>query len=154
MQQPAPRGTTPVAWIVVALALASGVGVAAAAMQGADRRAHPEATAFEPVREPVAPIPDAPMTLADASRRVSIEMYSAAWCQACGRAKAWMHEHDVAFHEIDVDQRAGALAQLGMLNPRRTLPTFDVDGQVVVGFEEPRLRGAIEDGARRTLDRD
>jgi glutaredoxin len=91
------------------------------------------------------------MTLSDASRMVSIEMYSAAWCSACGRAKAWMHQQGVAYHEIDVDQRAGAMAQLQMLNPRRTLPTFDVDGEVLVGFQEPRLRDAIEDRARRTL---
>ena len=90
-----------------------------------------------------------PMTLADASRHVSIEMYSAAWCGACRTAKAWMHDQGITFHEVDVDQRQGALAQLQMLNPQRTLPTFDVDGRVIVGFEEPQLRSAIQQGAQR-----
>lgn len=94
--------------------------------------------------------PEGARTLADASRVVSIEMYSAAWCEACGRAKAWMRDQDIAFHEVDVDRRAGALAQLTTLNPRRSLPTFDVDGHVVVGFDEPRLRTAIDEAARRT----
>lgn len=88
-------------------------------------------------------------TLADASRGVSIEMYSAAWCSACGRAKTWMQTQGISFHEVDVDRRAGAMAQLQMLNPRSSLPTFDVDGQVVVGFQEARLRTAIDDAARR-----
>lgn len=153
MQQSRPRGTTNVAWIGLVVAAVACGGVALMAVQQGGRTAtaqiSPEPGSL-PIAAAVIAIPDAPMTLSDASRRVSIEMYSAAWCQACGRAKAWMHEHDVAFHEIDVDQRAGAIAQLQMLNPRRTLPTFDVDGQVLVGFEEPRLRTAIEEGARRS----
>lgn len=131
-------------WVVIAGVLGLLV-VAAALARGSERRSTP--LALEP-----STIPDGPMSLADASRVVSIEMYSASWCSSCGRAKAWMHAHDIAFHEIDVDQRAGAMAQLQMLNPRRTLPTFDVDGHVLVGFQEPSLRSAIEEQARRTND--
>ncbi|UJR86658.1 glutaredoxin family protein [Sandaracinus amylolyticus] len=140
---------SPAIWIGVALVAIGGVIVsAAAATRG---RGHAEQAAIVPeviapaVHEGHAP----PETLADASRIVSIEMYSAAWCQACSRAKAWMRDQGITYHEVDVDRRAGALAQLQMLNPRRSLPTFDVDGQVLVGFEEARLRAAIDDAARR-----
>ncbi|MBX7191988.1 MAG: glutaredoxin family protein [Sandaracinaceae bacterium] len=90
----------------------------------------------------------APMTLAAASETVSIEMYSATWCTACSRAKAWLREQNIQYHEIDVDQRSGAMGQLAVLNPRRTLPTFDVQGQVLVGFEPDALAGAIRGAAR------
>ncbi|MDQ3038053.1 MAG: glutaredoxin family protein, partial [Myxococcota bacterium] len=103
-----------------------------------------------PALHPPTPLPP-PATLADASRRVTIEMYSAAWCSACGRAKAWMTSQGIAYEEVDVDRRAGALAQLQMLNPRSSLPTFDVDGDVLVGFSETRLRTAIDDAARRSM---
>ncbi len=85
----------------------------------------------------------APLTLEAASETVSIEMYSAAWCSACSRAKAWMREQNISYHEIDVDQRSGAMGQLAVLNPRRTLPTFDVQGEVLVGFQPDRLATAI-----------
>lgn len=92
--------------------------------------------------------PGTEVTLAAASASVSIEMYSAAWCTACSRAKAWMREQNISYHEIDVDQRSGAMGQLAVLNPRRTLPTFDVQGQVLVGFEPDALATAIRGAAR------
>lgn len=91
----------------------------------------------------------APMTLASASRMVPIEVYTASWCTACATAERWMDANDIAYSEIDVDRNAGARAQLVALNPRRTLPTFDVAGDVLVGFDPGRLGAAIEGAARR-----
>jgi glutaredoxin len=102
--------------------------------------------------EPVAPaprVPDAPMSLASASQSISIEMYSATWCQACQAAHRWMDAEHIAYHVIDVDRHSGAITQLAMLNPRRTLPTFDVDGTVLVGFDQTALTSAIDGAARR-----
>lgn len=159
------RRASPALWIGVALAIVGCVIVAAASGRGRGA-ASVAIVAEEPSVAGVAaapmhpPVPLAPPargaapgagTLADASRLVSIEMYSAAWCQACGRAKTWMRDQGITFHEVDVDRRAGALAQLQMLNPRSSLPTFDVDGRVVVGFEEARLRTAIDEAAQRTM---
>jgi glutaredoxin len=159
VQNARPR-KSPLVWIAIVgtLVLCVGIAVVATGRGGsrdaAIRPADMGPVAHAPVAHaPAAAIPDGPMSLADASRVVSIEMYSATWCSSCGRAKTWMREHDIEFHEIDVDQRAGAMAQLQMLNPRRTLPTFDVDGQVLVGFQEPRLRSTIEEQARLARER-
>lgn len=95
------------------------------------------------------PTEGGPITLAAASESISIEMYSATWCSACARARAWLGQQGVSYHEIDVDTRADAMGQLSMLNPRRTLPTFDIDGDVVVGFDSSRLSTTIEGAARR-----
>ena len=97
--------------------------------------------------EPV--VPEGPLTLADASRRVPIEVYTADWCGSCQRAKAWMHQHDVAFTEVDIDRRAGAREQLRALNPQGSIPTFDVAGTVLVGFDASRLTTTIDGAARR-----
>lgn len=103
--------------------------------------------------EPPAPTPSAdPLTLADASRRVPIELYSASWCSACASAHRWLDDNHVAYEEIDVDRRPGARDQLAALNPRRTLPTFDIDGDVLVGFDPSRLSTAIHSAAARHVD--
>ncbi len=102
----------------------------------------------EPAGQARAPQADGtPVTLAAASETVSIEMYSAAWCTACSRAKEWLRSQNISYHEIDVDQRTGAMGQLAVLNPRRTLPTFDVQGEVLVGFQPDRLATAIRGAA-------
>jgi glutaredoxin len=83
------------------------------------------------------------MTLATASQSISIEMYTATWCSACQAAHRWMDHEGIAYHEIDVDRHSDAISQLSVLNPRRTLPTFDIDGQVLIGFDQVALTSAI-----------
>lgn len=143
-------------WFVVAGAAVACGSVIALAFTGQAERQRPTlddvtlvpTDAFEPPA--LAPaIPDAPMTLATASQSISIEMYTATWCAACQAAHRWMDQEHIAYHEIDVDRHSDAIAQLSVLNPRRTLPTFDVEGQVLVGFDQVALTSAIDGAARR-----
>jgi glutaredoxin len=150
-----PRGKRPVLWIALATAAILGVVITAINTRGRRPDARSEVIGAEVIRSEQSAVHGSvghavePSSLAAASHLVSIEMYSAAWCAACSRAKEWMRGQGITYHEVDVDRRAGALAQLQMLNPRSSLPTFDVDGQIIVGFEETRLRNAIDDAARR-----
>ncbi len=133
----------------IALALAAILGVIGTAITAREHRMDSRIVALRSEHPSSFEHPSEPSNLAAASHLVSIEMYSAAWCAACGRAKEWMRGQGITYHEVDVDRRAGALAQLQMLNPRSSLPTFDVDGHIIVGFEETRLRNAIDDAVRR-----
>lgn len=141
-------------WVMAGAAVLSG-GVLALALGGAPERSQPSLAEVPEIVVPgvVAdrpePVADGPMSLADASQSISIEMYSAAWCQACQAAHRWMDQEHIAYHTIDVDRHTDAIAQLSVLNPRRTLPTFDVDGQVLVGFDQIALTSAIDGAARR-----
>jgi glutaredoxin len=157
--KPSPARSGSSTWILVTcVALVCG-GVLALAL-GGDHHARAHETAevarevpLDPPRPPAlaaAPsLPDGPITLATASEAISIEMYSATWCSACAHARRWLGEQGITYHEIDVDTRADAMGQLSMLNPRRTLPTFDIDGDVVVGFDSGRLSSTITGAARR-----
>lgn len=162
--QPSSSNTT---WLVLAGAALVCGGVIALAFSGQAEHPRPALADLVDVAEvpagavdPAAVIPDAPsmfapsaplaeMTLASASQSISIEMYTATWCQACQAAHRWMDREGIAYHEIDVDRQSDAIAQLSMLNPRRTLPTFDVEGQVLVGFDQVALTSAIDGAARR-----
>ena len=130
-------------------------GVIALAFSGQAEHSSANGVEVRPVAEeigaadPLPAIPDAPMSLADASQSISIEMYTATWCQACQAAHRWLDQEHIAYHEIDVDRQASAISQLGTLNPRRTLPTFDVDGTVLIGFDQVALTSAIGVAARR-----
>jgi glutaredoxin len=148
-------------WWVVSMAVTLSLAVLAFAMRSGGGQEHviaaeptaPGAPSTGLLATGVSPTghegqPRGDVSLATASETVSIEMYSAAWCTACSRAKAWMREQNISYHEIDVDQRSGAMGQLAVLNPRRTLPTFDVQGQVLVGFEPDALATAIRGAAR------
>jgi glutaredoxin len=112
------------------------------------RRRDPDQSSIAAPADPAATDEHA---LAAARRRVSITMYSATWCGYCRRAHEWLRTEGISYdvHDIDEDERASA--ELGRLNPRRSVPTFVVDGTVMIGFSPDRLDQTIEQAARARL---
>lgn len=78
---------------------------------------------------------------------VRVVVYTTSWCPVCKRAKRWMTEHGVAFEERDVEASSSVARQMRAINPGGGVPTFDVDGQVMVGFSESGLTAAMERAA-------
>jgi mycoredoxin len=59
-----------------------------------------------------------------------ITMYSTAWCGDCRRAKLFLRERNVAFHEVNVDEDPEAEELVLRVNEGlRKVPTFEVDGR-------------------------
>jgi glutaredoxin len=74
-----------------------------------------------------------------ARNAVGVTVYTAAWCGICGMAREHMRERRIAFVERDVGVRADWKKKLVALNPRATVPTFDIDGLVMIGFRPEPL---------------
>lgn len=81
-----------------------------------------------------------------------VVIYSASWCPACQQAKAWMTAHRIAFEERDIDATTEYVQQLQLLNQRMSLPTFDIDGNVMVGFNPQRLVLMLRRAVLRRLE--
>ncbi len=59
-----------------------------------------------------------------------ITMYSTFWCGDCRRAKQFLRERGVVFHEVNIDEAPEAEELvLQVNNGRRKVPTFEVDGR-------------------------
>ncbi|MBW2454086.1 MAG: hypothetical protein JRI68_06235 [Deltaproteobacteria bacterium] len=71
-------------------------------------------------------------------REVPITMYMARWCPVCQQAQAWLRDGGYRFVEYDVERDPQAAAVLATVNDRGTVPMFEIDGSVVIGFD-PRL---------------
>lgn len=57
-------------------------------------------------------------------------MYTTAWCSDCHRAKLFLRERGVSFHEVNIDRSPEAEALVLRVNHgRRKIPTFEVDGR-------------------------
>jgi glutaredoxin len=80
--------------------------------------------------------PAAPVDWLTLAQREHIVVYTASWCSVCRRAKAWLDAKGVSYDDHDIDASAEDARTLLRLNPRRSIPTFDVDGNVMVGFSE------------------
>lgn len=88
----------------------------------------------------------------DAERRVAIEVYTAPWCPACRQAVAWLQANQISFAEHNVDDSESASRRLKSLNPKGSIPTFDIEGQVLTGFSSERVRRAIRKAAEKKVE--
>lgn len=86
---------------------------------------------------------------ASARRNVKITMYSTSWCRACKQARAYMSEHAIAFTDYDIEQDPTAARQQKLLNPRGSIPTISIDGDVLIGFSPSSLETRIDNAARK-----
>ena len=75
--------------------------------------------------------------------RPDVVVYTTRWCSVCRRAKKWMSEQGIAYEERDVEASPENARRMRAINPRGSVPTFDLDGRVLVGFSEPALASAL-----------
>ncbi len=113
----------------------------------------PDVTSAQATAAPAVPteadVPDWKWDLA--RRRVSITMYATQWCGVCRKAREYMEANGIDFTERDTDGSPAASERLGELNPRRTIPTFQIDELVYVGFNETAFEAKIDQAARKHL---
>lgn len=112
--------------------------------------AAPSPSAIPAVDSP-APAPEQPqeVSLSD----VNVVVYTASWCSVCKRAKAWMNQQGIAYEDRDVDSSPENARAMRSLNPRGSIPTFDVDGEVMVGFSDQGLLATMHRAARKEAAR-
>jgi glutaredoxin len=74
-----------------------------------------------------------------------IVMYCTRWCPACRRARVWFQNRNLQFTEVDIDVVPGAADQVRKwANGNRSTPTFDIDGTIIVNFDEGKLTEAVK----------
>jgi glutaredoxin len=80
---------------------------------------------------------------------VKIIVYTTDWCPVCKRAKAWMKAQGIAYEERDVEGSREYGRAMRAINPRGSVPTFDVDGDILIGFNENGLVEAMTRATQR-----
>ncbi len=108
--------------------------------------APPETPQPEPEAPPVEPAPPASSASLEGLRVV---IYTTSWCPVCKRAKAWMASHGVPYEEHDIEASRDDARMNRTINPRGSIPTFDIEGDVMVGFSEDGLVATMQRAAQR-----
>lgn len=80
--------------------------------------------------------------VAEAARAVQIDLYGEGWCPSCRKARAWLDREGIAYSYRDTSDDVNKHT-MRALNPNSTIPTIDIEGQVVVGFDPRAMRSAI-----------
>ena len=68
-----------------------------------------------------------------------IVVYTTPTCGYCHQVKQYLSQQGLPFTEHDVAADSQAAAEMVRLSGQRGVPVVAIDGQVVVGFDRPRL---------------
>jgi glutaredoxin len=98
------------------------------------RRIDPEAASKEPQKVEETKLPSG-----------GIVMYCSKWCKDCMRAREWLRLRGLEYTEVDIYATPGATKQVREWGGGSLVtPTFDIDGTIILDFDEDKLKEVLE----------
>ncbi len=80
-----------------------------------------------------------------------IKIYSTPSCTYCHAAKEFFKEKNVAFTEVDVAANLEERKNMIQISGQMGVPVIEIDGQVIVGFNQDLLEKKIAEGAESAV---
>lgn len=75
---------------------------------------------------------------------MSVIVYSTPTCPWCKKAKAFLKENKIAFKSVDVSKNKKGLAEMEKKSGQVGVPVLDVNGTIIVGFDESKIKKALK----------
>lgn len=69
-----------------------------------------------------------------------VTVYSTPTCSWCNTLKTWLQKNQIRYTDIDVSRDEKAAEELVRRSGQQGVPQTDINGQIVVGFDQPRLK--------------
>ena len=79
---------------------------------------------------------------------MNVVIYTTPTCGYCYQAKEFLSRQGVPYVEKNVATDRRAAAEMVRVSGQQGVPVITVDGQVVVGFNQPRLRQLLQQAGR------
>ncbi|MGH9857967.1 MAG: glutaredoxin family protein [Acidobacteriota bacterium] len=74
----------------------------------------------------------------------NVTIYTTPTCGWCRAAKDFFAQHNVTYTEKDVVVDEAARAEMLQKSNQLGVPVIDIDGDIVIGFNQPRLAELLE----------
>jgi glutaredoxin-like YruB-family protein len=71
-------------------------------------------------------------------------VYSTPTCSWCHAAKDYLRTHQIPFTEVDVSVDLEKAREMVAKTGQYGVPVLDIDGQIVVGFDRPRISALLD----------
>lgn len=75
---------------------------------------------------------------------VNVIIYTTSTCPWCLKTKEFFKKHNVKYTEKNVADDEKAAQESIKKSGQMGVPVIDVDGKIIVGFNEPELRKALK----------
>jgi len=76
----------------------------------------------------------------EAKQKKRVTVYSTPTCSWCNTLKAWLQKNNISYTDIDISRDQRAAEDLVRRSGQQGVPQTDVNGSIVVGFNQPRLK--------------
>ncbi|MAG52404.1 MAG: NrdH-redoxin [Nanoarchaeota archaeon] len=73
----------------------------------------------------------------------NVTIYTTPTCGYCHKSKEFFKEHNIKYTEKDVTKDQAALNDMMQKSGSTSVPVIDVDGEIIVGFDEGKLKKAL-----------
>ncbi len=74
----------------------------------------------------------------------NVTIYTTSSCSWCHRAMDFFNANKVKFTEVNVQEQPDKAQEMIEKSGQMGVPVIDVDGQIIVGFNEPAIRKALK----------
>lgn len=74
---------------------------------------------------------------------MKIKVYSTPWCPFCSKAKEFLKVHGFDFEDVNIQENVAAANEMIAKTGQEGVPVIEIDGKVIIGFNEPALREAL-----------
>jgi len=74
---------------------------------------------------------------------MKIIIYGTDSCPWCHKAREFMNEHKIKFIDKSVGEDQKVAQEMIKKSGQQGVPVIDVDGEIIVGFDEDRLRNLL-----------
>lgn len=73
----------------------------------------------------------------------NVKIYTTPSCVYCKMAKQFFGQNNVQYEEKNVALNAEARNEMIQKSGQMGVPVIDVDGKIIIGFDEPKLKEAL-----------
>ena len=73
----------------------------------------------------------------------SVIVYSATWCGFCHAAKQYLDKLGISYEDRDVESKPEYLNEAVTKSGQMGIPVLDINGQIIVGFDRPKIDAAL-----------
>lgn len=81
--------------------------------------------------------------MSNTSTKTRIIIYGAEWCAFCHTAMHYLDGKGIDYTYIDVDKEPAKGLEAVEKSGQRGIPVIDFDGEIIIGFDRPKLDAAI-----------
>jgi glutaredoxin 3 len=74
---------------------------------------------------------------------MAISLYTTPSCTYCRKAKDWFRQNNIRFSEYDVSRDQRKADEMVRKSGQMGVPVIDVNGRVIVGFNQPEIERAL-----------